>query len=157
MKKLIQKIRRLIRYIPVIWNSYDFDYNYALELFQMKLEDIANFMESDKAMTLNAHQRAKKIRTAIKLMQNVYDEKYAMEYHEIVEDKYGKDALNIHFEEHQSKNGYKVVVWEYQKWDNKDEICSFMHQQMNISYLKQKKAERILWEFINHNIRNWWD
>ena len=35
-----------------------------------------------------------------------------------------------------------------------DEMASKLHLE---SRLKQEKAHRILWAFIEHNIRHWWD
>jgi len=31
------------------------------------------------------------------------------------------------------------------------------HTEFKKMQLKQDKAERILWKFISHNIRHWWD
>jgi hypothetical protein len=47
-------------------------------------------MESDKAMTVDANVRAKRIRTAIKLLNKVYDDEYGLEYMDTIEKLYGK-------------------------------------------------------------------
>jgi len=154
-----KKIKRLLRYLPVIWNSYDFDYRYATELFQMKLEDIADFMESDRAMSVESKQNAKRIRTAIKLMEKVYDEDYNLEYQDKLKELYGEDVLHIEFVEHSYKNGQKYyrIKRKYEDWDNCDDIEKMETKLFHESYLKQKKAHRILWKFIEHNIQRWWD
>jgi hypothetical protein len=159
IRNFIRKIKRLIRYTPVIWNSYDFDYRYATELFQMKLEDIANFMESDRAMSVQAKEDAKRIRTVIKLMDKVYDEDYSLEYEDKLKELYGEDVLYVEFLEKFSKSGNKhyCIKYKYEDWDNCDEIKEMKTKLFNESHLKQKKAHRILWKFIEHNIQRWWD
>ncbi len=72
----IQQIKRVIDFFTIIWKGFDFDYIYSIELFKKQLERQATFLESDRAMTLEAQNNAKKIRTALRLMDIVYDEKY---------------------------------------------------------------------------------
>ena len=68
VKRKIQQIKRVIDFFPLIWNGFDFDYRYALDLFKKQLERQVKFMESDRAMTLDAKNNAQKIKTAIRLM-----------------------------------------------------------------------------------------
>jgi hypothetical protein len=153
IKRKIRQIRKVIKYVPFIWKSFDFDYRYATDLFRMQLIDIADFMESDAACTLTAEERSSKIRTAIKLLKKVYDEDYACEYLERVEAKYGKQEMVFDAEE---KEWY-TLEWTYGGKPETEEIKAFVHKEMEISNAKQEKAHRILWEFISHNIRSWWD
>jgi hypothetical protein len=104
IKRKYRQIERTLSFLPLIWNGFDFDYRYATDLFRKQLERIADEMESDRGRLENAKTNAQKIRTAIRLMDKVYDEEYGCE----------------------SKN-------------------------------KQKKAHKLLWNFIEHNIQNWWD
>ena len=118
VKRKIQQIKRVIDFFPLIWNGFDFDYRYALDLFKKQLGRMADMMESDRAMTLDSKNNAKKIRTAIRLMDIVYDEKYVDEFL----DSKSKD-----------KEEFKRVIE------------------------KQKRAHKLLWDFIEHNIQRWWD
>jgi hypothetical protein len=159
LPSFVRRVKRLIRYIPVIWYSYDFDYRYATDLFQMKLEDIADFMESDRAMSSSAVQDAKRIRTAIRLMKKVYDEEYAIEYQDKLKEIYGQDVLDFDFVKVPNKHGteYSRLKYKYEDWDNYLEIKEHEYKLFEESYQKQKKAHRILWKFIEHNIQRWWD
>ena len=47
MPVFIKKLRRLARYIPIIWKGGDWDYAYALGLFQYKLEDLAAYYKDN--------------------------------------------------------------------------------------------------------------
>lgn len=80
VRRKIQQIKRVIDFLPLIWNGFDFDYSYSLDLFKKQLERTASFLESDKAYTLSAKTNAQKIRTALRLMDIVYDEKYVDEF-----------------------------------------------------------------------------
>ena len=37
------------------------------------------------------------------------------------------------------------------------EIDELRHEMMLLSQDKQKRAHKLLWDFIEHNIQNWWD
>ena len=68
IKQFIRRVKRTYAFLPIIWRGYDFDYRYAIDLFSYQLERTADFMESDRAMTVDAKVRAKRIRTAIELL-----------------------------------------------------------------------------------------
>lgn len=168
MKKVINKIkyffrrktwqiRNVFRWLPVIWNQFDFDYSYSLEVFKFQLLKQAEFLESDKARTVSAKHNATRIRTAIKLMNKVYDEDYACEYQNKLREIYGEDVLDHSFEEFDEDSAFVELIWKYEKLENTDEIEAVKNKLFKESREKQEKAHRILWEFIAHNLRKWWD
>ena len=118
VKRKIRQIKRVIDFLPLIWNGFDWDYSYAIQLFQKQLERTASFLESDKVYSLSSKTNAQKIRTALRLMDIVYEERYMEEFF---------DSNSKDIEE------YKRVIE------------------------KQKRAHKLLWDFIEHNIQYWWD
>ena len=66
---VFRRLKRVWDFLPIIWKGYDFDYRHAVDLFKYQLERTADFMESDRAMTVDADIRAKRIRTAIELTE----------------------------------------------------------------------------------------
>ena len=162
IKQFIRRVKRTRDFLPMIWKGYDFDYRYAIELFQYQLERTADFMESERAVTVDAEIRAKRIRTAVDLLQKVYDEEYGSEYQEKLKKLYGKNVLNWEFIELDVKSDYNgeplyELKWEYEKWDNSEEVEEVKNKLFKESKEKQKRAEKLVWEFISHNIRGWWD
>lgn len=118
IKRVIGQIKRVIDFLPLIWNGFDWDYSYAIQLFKKQLERTASFLESDKVYSLSSKTNAQKIRTALRLMDIVYEERYMEEFF---------DSNSKDIEE------YKRVIE------------------------KQKRAHKLLWDFIEHNIQYWWD
>ena len=154
------QFKQFRKYVPMIWKGYDFDYRYATELFLAKLEDIATMMESDRAMSLESKHCATRIRTAIRLMNKVYDEDYACEYQDKMEAIYGKDLLKIKFIPTERNDGSSYMKSSYELTETPERIAEIDAMQSKLlkeSRLKQEKAHRILWAFIAHNIRHWWD
>jgi hypothetical protein len=156
-KRKYQQIERVIDFLPMIWNGFDFDYRYSLEFFKKSLERQAKFLESDRANTLEATQNASRIRTAIRLMDKVYDEEYATEYQDKLEQLYGDNVLDFWFEDTGEGDGSTFLRWEYEKWDNSEEIDEVRKKLFLESRQKQKRAHKLLWDFIEHNIQYWWD
>jgi hypothetical protein len=151
------QISRTIDFLPLIWNGFDFDYKYSLDLFKHQLKRTADFMESEDALTVDANIRAKKIRTAIKLMDKVYEEDYACEYIDIIEKKYGKTKFEFipidDGEYSELKTTNEFVNDEFQQ----NELDKTKHELILLCREKQEKAHKLLWSFIEHNIRSWWD
>lgn len=162
VKRKIQQIKRVIDFFPLIWNGFDFDYRYALDLFKKQLERQAKFMESDKAMTLEAKNNANKIKTAIRLMDKVYDEEYAMEYHSTIDKLYGTTHYDFEELDKLDENGeplYRMKLWNENAVDDshQKEIDEVRTEMMLLGRDKQRRAHKLLWDFIEHNIQKWWD
>lgn len=157
MRRFFKRVRRVIDFLPIIWKGYDFDYRYAIDLFQHQLKRTADFMESDRAVTMNANIQAKRIRTAIELLQKVYDEEYSYEYQDKLKQIYGDNVMDWWFEDAGREDGSSYIRFEYEKWDNADEVKEVKGRLYKESIEKQKRAEELVWKFISHNIRGWWD
>lgn len=157
VNRKIRQIKRVIDFLPLIWNGFDFDYRYATDLFKKQLERIADEMESDRGRLENSKTNAQKIRTAIRLMDKVYDEEYGCEYQDKLKELYGEKVLDWWFEDAGRGDDSSYLRYEYEKWDNSEEIKKVERKLFLESKDKQKKAHKLLWDFIEHNIQRWWD
>ena len=156
------QIKRVWDFLPLIWKGYDWDYHYAIELFQHQLKRMAVHIGSDKAWALENNQTASRIRTAVELMDKVYNEEYGMEYFDIIEQKYGKS--NFEFIEtgdfDDKGDPYYTMELRYENDYSKEELQSISDERRALqleSKDKQKRAHKILWDFVEHNIQRWWD
>lgn len=156
-KRKYQQIGRVIDFLPIIWKGFDFDYHYSLELFKKQLERQAEYLESGEAYSSDAKHYASRIRTTIRLMDKVYGEDYEMEWIDKLEEQFGKEVLDWGFEDTGDGTGSSFITQKYEKWDNAEEIGKVKTVLVKQSRQKQKKAEKLLWKFIEHNIRYWWD
>ena len=162
-KRKYRQIKRTLDFLPLIWNGFDWDYSYAIQLFKKQLERQAKFMESDKAMTLEAKTNAQKIRTAIRLMDKVYDGDYSSEYMEMIDKLYGTTHYEFVELEEKPKYGvepmYQLVLRNENAVDEKHqkEIDEVRREMMKLSHQKEIRAHKLLWDFVEHNIQRWWD
>lgn len=156
------QIKRVWDFLPLIWKGYDWDYRYAIDLFQYQLKRTADHIGSDKAYALENKQTASRIYTAVELMEKVYDEDYGMEYFDIIEKKYGKsDFKFIETGEFDDKGDpYYTMEISYQNDYTEEELQLISDERIALqleSRDKQKRAHKLLWDFIEHNIQRWWD
>ena len=154
-KRKYRQIQRVIDFLPLIWKGFDFDYQYSIDLFKKQLERTANYLDSNRSYSMDAKNRASRIRTAIRLMEKVYDEDYSLQYVNKLEHLYGEDVLDW-VTVNVDKNEYELKP-KYEKWDNRDEIDEMKIKLFKESNEKQKRAHKLLWDFIEHNIQHWWD
>jgi len=158
IRSFFKKIKRIIKWIPTLWNMYDFDYQYAINVFKLQLSSLADLMESDKAFAVDSKLRAGKIRTAIRLMDKVYNEDYAMEYMDEIQKIYGKSSMD--FIKKDGDNDLYTLTTTYEKDYSEEEIKKIEEHRRELmlkSREKQNRAHKLLWDFIEHNIQSWWD
>mgnify|MGYP000728286420 CR=1 FL=1 len=156
-RRKYRQIKRVIDFFPLIWNGFDFDSIYAVQLFKKQLERLADELESERANTLSAPANAQKIRTAIRLMNKVYDDEYSCEYQYKIKELYGEDALDWEFVDTGKGDNSTYMKYKYEKWNNADEIREVERKLFKEAQEKQKRAHKLLWDFIEHNIERWWD
>ena len=156
-KRKYGQVKRVIDFLPTIWNGYDFDYSYSVQLFKKQLERQAELFESDKSYSARSKQDASRIRTAIRLMDKVYDEEYGSEYQDKLKELFGDDAFDWQFEDTGRGDETSFIKYKYEDWDNAEEIKKVQKKLFLESRQKQKRAHKLLWDFIEHNIQYWWD
>ena len=162
-KRKYRQIQRVIDFLPIIWKGFDFDYRYSIEVFRKQLERQAKHLESDLALTVEAKNSASRIRTAIRLMDKVYDDEYGLEYMDTIEKLYGKTHYDfIELTEKSKHTGeflYELKLRNELAVDeqHQKEIDEVRHQMFLMGMDKQKRAHKLLWSYIEHNILKWWD
>lgn len=160
IKRKIWQIKNVIKWLPLIWNQFDFDYRYSLDVFKFQLQKTADFLNSDKTHTLCAKDNAKRLQTIIDLMTKVYEEEYGMEYMDELSELYGEESFNHKFIPCEDKEGYSELKYSYELTETPEriaEIDSMKDVLMRHSHEKQKRAHRLLWALIEHNIQKMWD
>ena len=106
---------------------------------------------------IDALNQASRIRTALNLIDKVNFDRYVEDVYDHMEKLYGPS----HFDFKETDSGY--VEYDGLKWakaiDEKhnDEINQLQLQMLKQAYEQQERAYNLLWRFISHNIRNWWD
>jgi len=157
IKDFFRRIKRVIDFLPTIWKGYDFDFYYSIELFKHQLERQAKFFESSKSYRQDSLHQASRIRTVIKLMDIVYNEKYHDETNATMERIYGQQRFE--FIENKDIGMYSLDIrWEKAMDDEHNEaIMKLWSDQMKFAANKTKRAHGILWRMVEHNIKNWWD
>lgn len=156
-KRKIWQIKNLIKWFPVIWNQYDSDYGYALEVFMFQLNKMADFLDSDKAYTVAAKANASSIRRLVKLMRDVEDEKFLMEYHDKFKKLYGETEIIFIPYETDSRLSEMKTKYPIVEGMTEDEVKNIYHQMMKESIAKQEKAHKLVWKLLERHIRGWWD
>ena len=162
IKRKWNQIKRVFDFLPIIWKSYDWDYHYSIDIFKKQLERQADFLESDKSHTLNAKRIASRIRTAVRLMDKVYNNEYAMAHYDVLVEKYGEPSFEFietgDFDEKGDPYYSMKISYEKARDENHNkEIEEISAKMMIESHKKQKRAHKLLWDFIEHNILHWWD
>ena len=155
MIRFFGRIKIILRWVPLLWRQYDFDSAYAVDVFAFQLENIAKFMESDKAMSVNAKRDAQRLRMVLRLMKKVYDEDYALEYLEAMEKKYGKSKVAWHATDNPKLHRMYVKYAEsYEDWQL-EEIDKERTTLLLEAQAKQDRAHKLLWKLIEHDIQKW--
>lgn len=158
IKNFYYNIKRIIEWIPVLWNNYDFDYRYAIDIFIFKLNKIADLLDSNKSYTENASQKAKRIRLAIKLLERGLDDYYHEEAMLKVTELYGeKEMITKPIDDKPGTFSIDFVWAKDLTPEEIEEADKFYSKMIKEGYAKDDRAIKLAWRIIEQDIRGWWD
>jgi hypothetical protein len=155
LSRFLKRVKRLLEFIPIIWNSYDWDHSYATGLFSYQLQRMVKYLEKNQSHVGWEHD-VSRMKTAIELIKRVDEDYYSLQYYDLIEQKYGKHRID--FIPIDNSDTLELSL-RFEKEYTDQELADIEKEErflMKESILKQEKAKRILWKFINHNIENWW-
>jgi hypothetical protein len=161
MRNLIQGIKNIIKWIPIIYKDRDWDYYYILETLKFKLSNQSKYT-LNKSMHINATKKAKMMDLCIKLIAKIQDEYYLSEWldYEVVEHKYEKvednsslfklktEIISENFDDY-----FKKYSRIYKSIDDKE--CK-VAAAIKISTINHNRAKKLLFKILENNIENWW-
>jgi hypothetical protein len=156
-RRLYRWIIKLIKYGRYLWDDYDYDDVYIFRILKLKLTLMADFFESNKAMSVGSEKRAKEMRRCIALLDRIINDKYADLPLDQLERKYGEMVWDFHQIPNSSfstvdihRNPPKGTP-EYEA-ERKESSKIFKHaawqKQNDINYL---------FDYMKRNIQKWWD
>lgn len=153
-KRLIRKIRKLIYWLPVIWNDRDFDQYYIYEILRHKLISMRNFFENN-AHTLYSKERAKEMDLCIKILNRLIADEYHINAHYFHDKKWGK--LEIDFIPYNDKYDEMISNRENIKSekDKDQELKEFLKCCHHEDYLRRQDIE-YLCKILSKKIFTWW-
>ena len=159
--RFLNKVKRTIQFIPIIWKGADWDYRYAVDLFTYQLSRTADYIEK-RNNHIGALSSVKRIRTSVDLLEKVYDEEYGTEYIDVIKEKYGPS--NFEFietgEKDEQGEPYYEMFESYEKDYTDSELLIIAEDKRSEfinSGIKQRRAHKVAWDLIEHNIQRWWD
>lgn len=169
LRRFINRIHKIIRWIPVIWRDEDYDSYFIFEILKTKLTTVSRYFSDSHELSYVNQERDKEIvDTCIRLINRIQNDYYETEMFDYYMAKYAFKPV--------SGNSYKMVVEEeesnldtyfsknkllHKKIVMELESCTkIQHDDYSIasrmSWEKQLKAKRILFKLLDNNIENWW-
>lgn len=173
-RDLIEGIKNLIKWFPIIWKIREWDWRYTLDILQQKLKFQSDWTEKH-GIHLHKDEDIKWMRLCVKLIEKVKNGDYEIEYMDFENKKWDFISLNDGSDNSFLKN---ELIWE--KYDEYFFKNKSMHKK-TIEYLKQNqtrycihysdkglqahtlsklkhvKAKRLLFKILDEKIETFWD
>lgn len=156
IRRFLRKIRRIFEYLPVIWKNEDFDHHYIFTLLKYKLERTKKSFKESKIYDHSIN--IQKIETAIRLLDIVIEEQYVYDIDETFCEILGKDVkISLNFYPDKDDPELFGITLQIDGRDMTEEEEELYQKVTKECYKKQRRAQRVLFEFLDHNIQSWWD
>ena len=134
--KLFKKIKNLLEYFPIIWNDEDWDYAYMLDIIEYKLKRMSKYF-LENGHLVNNEQNAKRCQTAINILHAGY-----------LTDVVTNEDLTTYVNVRNISTYKNLVIY------SKD---SEFWNTYGKALVREEKAKKLFWEYLNHYIEYFWD
>lgn len=157
--RFFRNVKRLFQWFPILWEDYDWDYVFLLDIMIFKLDKMAKHHEKN-GMVVGSPFYAKQIAECARLLKRVKEDNYRDEIKEQLKfhEKYGELEVEINerrpggrFQFSYQKGG--VLLPEKLQQEAKE-------QSFNIHKLAEEQKEKELskaLKIINRKLFEWWD
>jgi hypothetical protein len=171
-KTFANGVKNLWYWFPIIWKDRNWDSHYLFEVMKHKLVSQANYIGRRDFHT-RAQQDARNMRICVKLIQNIQDDVYTLEYTDYSKDRHWFEPCNDGTENStwESEN-----IWEkyddyfkkyplvYKRVMNGEGFTSLKGREddkhviaLSIAHLNHQRAKSLLYKIMDTQIEGWWD
>lgn len=177
IRYFIHSIKNIIRWLPVIWKDRDWDDWYIFTILETKIKHQAKYI-GDRDIHTRAKRDAEIMMTCTRLIRKVKEEEYEGEYMDYHESTFNwldvpERPDSVRLEINQTSEWFDEYFCKY-PLDYKRVITNSANQlfdisgdkhdgevkqriAMNMGRLRQRRAHKLLFKLLEHNIERWWD
>ena len=163
----IQGLENLKFWLPIIWKDRDWDYDYTLEVLDAKLKKQLKYLKLKRDI-YEVDLSVERIQLCINLLQKIRESYYGDEMHEywktniIFERNDENSNVSVDFEDVEVRldeyitkypnDKRRILNSNMLKYDNPTD----KQIAIGMSYLRHRRATKILFEVLGRNIESWW-
>lgn len=174
LKYFYLSVKNLIRWFPIICEDRDWDDHFIWEILKFKLKNQAKYIGA-RNYHVNAEYDAQRMMLCVRLIDKIQEEYYSSEYMDYHESAYSwikmddnryqldiqeiSEQYDLYLNKH--KNTVRKIVnnKELQRVNLSGEhgIRYKRKLAMNVAHYNEKRAQDLLFQILNRDIRKWWD
>jgi len=161
IRNFIFSIRRVIKWLPVIWKDRDYDHYYLMYLIKHKLLLYKKYYENN--WDCGGHGlhtfsiKIEKINTLLRLWDKIVYEEYELEYIDTLEELYGKEIFKFVKTEkgigYYLKSSYEDIYSDVELSKINELRLKLMEQGIK----KGEKAQKLFWKMLGFYSNFFWD
>lgn len=165
--EVIQGIKNLWKWIPIVWKDRDWDCHYIFESLKFKINNTANSFESRKRF-VGWEQEVRYMRICQKLIEKIQNDYYQHEYLNFYEFDYNfvkndsgsydvtktvkRDDTEQYILKHPNTKKIVLGKTKYQNY-----VKSNSGIALAIGIEKHIKARKLLFKILENKIEGWWN
>ena len=155
IRGFISNVKRLIEYVPLVWQHRIWDYGFVLK-FNIKLhEDLYKGCYKEGNHVFTKYQ-ARKLQTVIGLYKRLHDDEYGSLWESYLEKRYGTNDMIFT----PTEKGLSLCTFSRKVNLSKEEYAKYIKESKKIWALEayQKKQDlTLLSKYITKYSSHWWD
>lgn len=164
IRKLFERIQRVVQYIPVIWKSEEWDQDYLFDLMIFKIKRMTKYHQKRKRY-VGWERTVDRMNLFCKLLKRVKEDYYELEKYDYCKQKFefnkvpdtDYSTLDVITISENYADYFKIYSRKYKLLKNKFPTYSDEELARELGYLNEKIAKDLVWKILKENVAGWWD
>lgn len=159
IKKLINKIIRIIEWIPILWKDRDFDHSYLITILRYKLERMYKFLTGKQAMAKHNKKEIQALRICIEILKRKENDFYFNTFVYLIDNPARFISIDEETKENLANEGV-INTSELLMLDPMWKISSNMEaydEKSKLADQAQKDRDKLLYKLLELYVESWWD
>lgn len=153
----IKKLIKIIQWLPILWNDYDWDYSYLLTLIDYKLKRMQKALKEGMAIQEHIDAKVKEIQDVRDIIKQIEEDNFIEKEEKAHEKEFGKLKTKT-IQNLNNKNLIEVKFYYAQISKKNNKIA--IKKSVGISRLNEIRCQKAYYKMFNlmaKNIQGWWD
>lgn len=141
-------ICNIISWIPVLWNNWDWDWQFLMKILEFKLTRMQKFFASDDCIIKDGSQVSAQIKVCVDLIKKIQNDDWIQDEWDKHEEKWGP---------YQRENGIPFRRTNAVAGKSLEQERQEFRRLCHLEDYKREKAWDVLFRVMRRRMRHWWE
>lgn len=149
-------MKMICEWVPVLWDNWDWDYNFLLKIMQYKMQRMANHIREHNIL-VRSEEIADELQECCDIITRLQAQEYTPFEEGVMEAEYGKHCMDSLPCEHEGCRQLDIYFDKAREEGREEEADAVYTNIRNLAMAREQRDYHRLFTLMRDKIQGWWD